>query len=918
MDQKELPCFYTQANQRGLFFMKSLETILPIYTIEKNVIVSKMADVTIGYRLQLPEIFTLGELQMEHLHQCWVKSLALLPAGTIVHKQDWFIREQYAADYSGCHDFLQQNSERFFIDRPYLNHTCYLFFTLRANKRKLPDSAGSTLLKRHLVSTEMLDERTLLQFTGQVEQCLQVLCETSDVQATRLSSPELTQTIHHYLSLNTDGIIRDIVFDGCIQIGEQYCTLFALSEANDLPQHVSSSGIYSPYTTDQYRFPIGLASAVGLLLSCNHLYSQFIVIDDTIALRAGLEARKLRLQSLSPYARENSFARDAIQEFLSVAVEGNHSIVRAHFHLLAWTDQKEEVPVINKQCAAAISKLGARPRIEIAGAPQIYWAGIPGNAGDLPVNETFISFSEAAVCLFNQETQYQSSMSPVGIRLGDRISGKPLHVDLSDEPMRLGLMTNRNKIIIGPSGSGKSFFTNHLLHGYLLQGAHAVVVDMGNSYAGLCELLGGTYFTYTPTTPIAFNPFYVSGSPDSEKKESIKTLLVALWKKEDESFVRSEYVALSQALQLYYQKDISFRCFDSFYEFIRDEFVLMIQKEGIQGKDFDTLNFLYVLRPYYHGGEFDHLLNAKENMDLLHSRFIVFEIDTIKDHPILFPVVTIIIMELFMAKMRGLPGVRKIILIEEAWKAIAKAGMADYVKYLFKTVRKYYGEAIVVTQDLDDILSSDIIRQTIVNNADMKILLDQRKYEQRFKEVQQMLGLPDSEVPKVLSLNKAKDPTKRYKEVYIWPLAKVYRVEVSPEAYLCYTTEEKEKIKVKEAAIQHGSLERGIKSLLVSLVFALVSICGKAQVPIVSEVVSQVIKSLDLKIQQLQMKELKLQQLQKLLENKLHDLELKKMCEWSRRQKELYRQYYEELSQVKAVLIRPEQLQAIQKQKVPL
>lgn len=898
--------------------MKLLEDILPIYTIEKDTIVSKMGDITIGYRLQLPEIFTLGEQQMEDLHHRWVKALHLLPIGTIVHKQDWFLQERYAPDYSDSHDFLQQQSERFFMDRPYLNHTCYLFFTLRANKRKLPDSAGSTLLKRHLVSDEMLNESTLHSFVAQVEQSLQVLCEASDVHAARLTTQPLIETIHHYLSLNSDGIIRDILFDGGIQVGEQHCTLFALSEAHDLPHQVSSSTIYSPYTTDQHRFPVGFASPVGSLLSCNHLYAQFIIIEDAAVLRSQLEAKRLRLQSLSAYARENVFARDAIQEFLSVAVEGSHSMVRAHFHLLAWTTQKEWLPVIHKQCAAAISKLGGRPRIETAGAPQIYWAGIPGNAGDLPINETFISFSEAAICFLNQETHYQSSMSPVGVRLGDRISGKPLHVDLSDEPMRLGLTTNRNKIIIGPSGSGKSFFTNHLLHGYYLQGAHAVVVDMGHSYAGLCELLGGTYFTYTTTSPIAFNPFYLTGSLDSEKKESIKTLLVALWKKDDEAFVRSEYVALSQALQLYYEKDIAFRCFDSFYAFVRDVFVPMIKKEGIQEKDFDVANFLYVLRPYYKGGEFDYLLNAKENLDLLHSPLIVFEIDTIKDHPILFPVVTIIIMELFMAKMRGLLGIRKIILIEEAWKAIAKAGMADYVKYLFKTVRKYYGEAIVVTQDLDDILCSDIIRQTIVNNADMKILLDQRKYEQRFKEVQQMLGLPDREVPKVLSLNKANDPTTPYKEVYIWPLAKVYRVEVSPEAYYCYTTEEIEKIKVKEAATKYGSLERGIRSLLLSFIFLLVSICSEAQVPIVGEVVGQVIKSLDLKIQQLQMKELKLQQLQKLLENKLHAIELKEMRTWSLRQKELYRQYYQELHQVKTVIIRPEQLRVIQKQKVPL
>ncbi len=898
--------------------MKHLQDILPIYTIEKDVIVSKMADVTIGYRLQLPEIFTLGEQQLEQLHQSWVKAFELLPIGTIVHKQDWFVQEPYTADYSASHDFLQQHSERFFADRPYLDHSCQLFFTLRAKHRKLSNSAGSTLLKRHLVSAEMLQEETMVAFLGQVEQCLQVLCEASTILVHRLSNQQLKASINRYLSLHADGMIRDMVFDDGIQIGEQHCTLFTLADVHDLPPHVSSSAIYSPYTTDQYRFPIGFVSSAGALLSCDHLYTQCFVIDDSAVLRTELEARKLRLQSLSLYARENGFARDSIQEFLSVAVEGHHSIVRAHFHLLAWTDQKEQVAMIQKQCAAAISKLGARPRIETIGAPQIYWAGIPGNAGDLPINETFISFSEAAICFINQETTYQSSMSPVGVRLGDRISGRPLHVDLSDEPMRLGLTTNRNKIIIGPSGSGKSFFTNHLLHGYHLQGAHVVVVDMGNSYAGLCELLDGTYFTYTASSPIAFNPFYLVGDLDSEKKESIKTLLVALWKKDDEAFVRSEYVALSQALQLYYEKELAFRCFNNFYEFIRDEFIPILQKEGIQGKDFDAANFLYVLRPYYKGGEFDYLLNATENLDLLHNRFIVFEIDTIKDHPILFPVVTIIIMELFMAKMRGLPGIRKMMLIEEAWKAIAKAGMADYVKYLFKTVRKYYGEAIVVTQDLDDILSSDIIRQTIVNNADMKILLDQRKYEQRFREVQHMLGLPDREVPKVLSLNKANDPTKQYKEVYIWPLAKVYRVEVSPEAYLCYTTEEMEKIKVKEAAIKHGSLERGIKSLLMSLVFVLMTIGGKAQVPIVGEVVSQVIKSLDLKIQQLQMKELKLQQLQKLIENKLHALELQKMSEWSQRTKELYRQYYEELSQIKSVLIRPKQLHAIQKQKVHL
>ena len=298
--------------------------------------------------------------------------------------------------------------------------------------------------------------------------------------------------------------------------------------------------------------------------------------------------------------------------------------------------------------------------------------------------------------------------------------------------------------------------------------------------------------------------------------------MLALWKKDNETFNRSEYVALSNALQLYFDKvsvnkDL-FACFDSFYEFLKDEFVEVLKGDNVKDKDFDVSNFLYVLRPYYKGGEFDYLLNARENLDLLQQRFIVFELDNIKDHPILFPVVTIIIMEVFISKMRKLKGIRKMILIEEAWKAIAKEGMAEYIKYLFKTVRKFFGEAIVVTQEVEDIISSPVVKQAIINNSDCKILLDQSKYQNKFDQIQELLGLTDKEKALVLSINKANDPTKKYKEVFIslgGVLSKVYRTEVSPQEYLAYTTEEKEKVKVQAAAQKFGSIEKGIASLTI-------------------------------------------------------------------------------------------------------
>jgi len=562
------------------------------------------------------------------------------------------------------------------------------------------------------------------------------------------------------------------------------------------------------------------------LLPCNHIYNQYIFIDNAQKTIQKLESKRLRLQSLSAYSRENSLARDATNDFLNEAIGQQRLPVKAHFNLLVWTDNKEQLKDLKNLVSSALAQMDAVAKQETIGAPQIFWAGIPGNAADFPMNDTFDTFAEQATCFLNLETSYRSSLSPVGIRLGDRLTGKPVHVDISDEPVKRGICTNRNKFILGPSGSGKSFFTNHMVRSYYEQGTHIVLVDVGHSYKGLCDMVHGYYFTYDEKNPIKFNPFYIAegNSLDTEKKESIKTLLLALWKKDNETFNRSEYVALSNALQLYYEQlelePFKFPCFNTFYEFLQGDFVDVLTTDKVKEKDFDVNNFLYVLRPYYKGGEFDYLLNATENLELLKERFIVFELDNIKDHPILFPVVTIIIMEVFISKMRKLKGVRKMILIEEAWKAIAKEGMAEYIKYLFKTVRKFFGEAIVVTQEVEDIISSPVVKQAIINNSDCKILLDQSKYQNKFDLIQDLLGLTEKEKALVLSVNKANDPTKKYKEVFIslgGMVSKVYRTEVSPEEYLAYTTEETEKVRVMQYARKYGDMQKGIAALAVDM-----------------------------------------------------------------------------------------------------
>ncbi|WP_373464067.1 TraG family conjugative transposon ATPase, partial [Flavobacterium nitrogenifigens] len=793
----------------------------------------KHGDITIVFKAELPEIFTLSDQEYEAFHQSWIKAVKVLPKFCVFHKQDWFLQSSYKADFSNDdNSFLTRSSERFFNERPFLDHSCYIMLTKKPQGRKNSSSLFSTLIRSSIVPEETINAHLMQDFLDAAGQFKRIMEDSGFIKLSRLSNGELKSEsrkaglVEKYCFLAGEEkffAYHDIKFSEGLQVGDKHCQLFTLGDAADLPGLCGSRINFDRYSTDKTKFSIGFASTLGQLLSCSHIYNQYLFIEDAQKTIQKLESKRLRLQSLSAYSRENMIARDSVNDFLNEAIAQQRLPVKAHFNVLAWTDDKEELKDIKNKVSSALAQMDAAAKQETVGAAQIYWAGMPGNAADFPMNETFDTFSEQAVCFLNMETGYTSSLSPTGIRLGDRLTGKPVHVDISDEPVKMGICTNRNKFILGPSGSGKSFFTNHMVRSYYEQGTHIVLVDVGHSYKGLCDMVKGYYFTYDEKNPIRFNPFYISEGDnlDTEKKESIKTLLLALWKKDDETFNRSEYVALSNALQLYYEKlekhKEIFPCFNSFYDFLKDDFVAILQGDKVKEKDFDVNNFLYVLRPYYRGGEFDYLLNATENLDLLKERFIVFELDNIKDHPILFPVVTIIIMEVFISKMRKLKGIRKMILIEEAWKAIAREGMAEYLRYLFKTVRKFFGEAIVVTQEVEDIISSPVVKQAIINNSDCKILLDQSKYQNKFDQIQELLGLTDKEKALVLSVNKANDPAKKYKEVFIslgGMLSKVYRTEVSLEEYLAYTTEESEKVKMNAYAEKlGGDIKKGIAAM---------------------------------------------------------------------------------------------------------
>lgn len=825
---------------RGTLKTSTLESKFPLLRVENHCIISKFADITAAYRVTLPELFTLTGEEYEALHGAWLKALKVLPDYTVVHKQDFFIEERYEAPEEGSEQsFLARSYERHFNERPYLRHTCYLFVTKTTPERMRQTSASSVLCRGFIVPREMRDTDAVTRFLEAAEQMERILNDSGLVRVERLSEAEIVGTaddaglLARYFALSDERqpvVNEDIRLDpGVMRIGDKYLSMHTLSDLDMLPQNVATDFRYERLSTDRSDCRLSFAAPVGLLLSCNHVYNQVIFLDDHDETLKRLEATARNMNSLAAYSRSNAINREWVEMYLNEAHSQGLRSVRCHCNVMAWAESEAELKRIRNDVGSQLALMGCTPHHNTVDVPVLFWAAIPGNEADFPAEESFYTFLDQALCLFNEETNYRSSLSPFGIKMSDRLSGIPIHLDISDLPMKRGTITNRNKFILGPSGSGKSYLTNHLVRQYWEQGAHILLVDTGNSYQGLCSLIhaktkgrDGVYFTYTEEAPIAFNPFYVDdGVYDVEKRESLKTLLLTLWKRESEEPTRSEEVALSNAVNLYLSKLRADRSivpsFDTFYEFVETDYRRLLEQKRVREKDFDLANFLNVLEPYYKGGEYDYLLNSDKQLDLLDKRFIVFELDNISSNRTLLPVVTLIIMETFISKMRRLKGVRKMILIEECWKALTSANMSAYIRYLYKTVRKYFGEAVVVTQEVDDIISSPIVKESIINNADCKILLDQRKYLSKFDGIQRLLGLTDKERAQILSINLSNDPKRLYKEVWIGlggVQSAVYATETSAAEYLCYTTEESEKMQVMELAVKlGGDIEAAIRQL---------------------------------------------------------------------------------------------------------
>ena len=712
-----------------------------------------------------------------------------LGEGYAIHKQDVFIKKKFHDETNDNHEFLSESYFRYFTGRTYTDVQTYLIIT-QENKKSRLFSFDSKKWRDFLVKIRKVKDQL----------------KDSGVDSVYLDGAIARDYVDRYFSMNfTDKIVSMTNFkvdDESISMGNKRCKVYSLVDVDC----INLPGVIRPYTNIEVNntsMPVDLVSLVdNIPVAETVIYNQMLFMPNQKRELSLLDKKKNRHASMPNPS--NLIAVEDIKKVQDVIARENKQLVYAHFNLVVSVPIDEDIQKCTNHLENSFGRMGIHISKRAYNQLELFVNSFPGNCyGMNPDYDRFLTLSDAATCLMYKEHIQHSEDTPLKVYYTDR-QGVPVAIDISGKEGKNKITDNSNFFILGPSGSGKSFFTNSMVRQLWEQNTDVVLVDTGNSYEGLCDYVNGKYISYTEEHPITMNPFSIKREElNIEKIGFLKNLIMLIWKGTNGRITKTEDHLIEDVITEYY--DAHFRTgkvkelsFNTFYEYSTARIPEIVRDNNLEGIDLATYN--YLLKDFYKGG--NHELTLNENLDtaLFDETFIVFEIDSIKDDPLLFPLVTLIIMDVFIQKMR-IKKNRKVLVIEEAWKAIASPMMAEYIKYLYKTARKFWASVGVVTQEIQDIVGSPIVKEAIINNSDVIMLLDQSKFKERFDEIKAILGLTDVDCRKIFTINRLENKEGRsfFREVFIrrGQNAAVFGVEEPHECYMTYTTERAEKEALK-------------------------------------------------------------------------------------------------------------------------
>ena len=846
--------------------------------------------------------------------------LQVLGEGYAIHKQDVFVRKKFNisniagknSDAKKC--FLSDAYFKFFNGRPYVESQTYLTITQRGRNGGL----------------KTYDADKWRDFQVKIQKVHDRL-KSENVNCRFLSGKECQEYTERFFAVDFKNEVISMtdfsVESEKICMGDEQLKVYSLLDVDD-PGLPGTLHPYADINVNNTVMPQDLLSDLSTLPDVDTIiYNQIIFLPNQKREIAKLEKKKNRHASIpNP---NNQIAVEDINDVLNEIARNGKQFVYAHYNLIVKTSADKNLQKVTNSLENLLARYSMHLSKRAYNQLELFVASFPGNCFELNADyDRFLTLSEPALCLLYKEHQQKGDDTNLKCYYTDR-QGVPMAVDVSGKEGKIRYTDNSNFFVLGPSGSGKSFFMNTVMRQYYEQDTDIVIVDTGDSYEGLCSYFEGIYITYSKEHPISMNPFKIEKTEYEQnfqaKKDFLRNIIFLIFKGNGEP-TKLEETIINQTLIEYFEE--YFTPFEGFTEEQRDNMrhvmeledkrtgkyeeyeqqleerygvsddmddiddiddrideeeeaiqkhkarnlrlrdklqaviddsaatdgeksnasrqLLRLTPELIESKYLQRINkkidkierqrkkmrvtelnfntyyefaieripqimkqddvtfpineFATILKPFYKGGELEYTLNNDMDSSLFNEKFIVFEIDKIKENPVLFPIVVLIIMDVFTQKMLLKEG-RKCLVIEEAWKAIATPVMATYIQYLYKTARKHWAMVGVVTQEIQDVTESKIVKEAIINNSGVFMLLDQSKFKDKFDNIKKTLALTDIDCKKIFTINRLENKEGRspFKEVFIkrGQEGDVFGIEEPPECYMSYTTEKIEKLALK-------------------------------------------------------------------------------------------------------------------------
>ncbi|QTE24260.1 TraG family conjugative transposon ATPase [Polaribacter cellanae] len=789
----------------------TLSAYQPITDIQDNIVFANNGNVVLCYEGNLPEIYSLSEKDFEDIHGAWFQALKSLLVGTVVHKQDIYLKKSYISKQLPNESFLERATYNHFRGREYIEHKCYLYFILTKNKT-LNNAKYINPFRKISKSIVQEYDENVKSFVNSVSDSIAFINNSRKMDFVSLKSKEIQELTTTYFNGFSEGYDTDAILGkNDIYIGENHFDALAINSELCFGESVQSSKTNEKFTSDDFVFHQGFIDGLGLTLNENHIVNQILYLDDKQKWRKLLDKKVEELNKSSNFGSQNKVVLGKIQHILDqINADDNARIIRGHLNVVYWAKDQKSLDSITSKIKTEFKELDIIPYYPRGEERKNYILNSYFCfSSNLSNNDLYVTDLKHALCLFINNTNYKSDAT--GIIFNDREHNIPVLKDVWDE--RKKRIKARNFAIFAPTGEGKSFLANNILRQYFESGVRLVIIDLGGSYTKFAKLYPEKYtvLRYESGKNLGINPFYI-GSKDDLTPERLEDLSVFLFElfASDLKVTKAQSVSVKKILRHYYDSISENHSLDGFYSFIERNQKELLSTLKIHPDYFNVTSFLHVMSEYVGDGLYSFLFEVSEDQTykIEDKRLIVFELDEVKDNKEILSVMLKLIKSAIQRTIWKNRAEKGIILFDEFAKQLKFDNVLESVEFYYQAIRKQNGAIGIILQSINQLPNNSTSASILENTQVIYSLNNEKGYDELVKR----LNLSSHDLNQLKSIKNNLSGPRKYTEMFIkiGRESNIFRLEVPKEVYAAYLTDGKENEEIMKFYNEHQDMQKAI------------------------------------------------------------------------------------------------------------